>query len=325
MKKLLVCSAVSLGAALALVAAPAHAQDDVARKEAQNRLDEGLKLHDEGKDEEARQKFLQAYAVLKTANVLYDLARSEQLSRHEVDAIRHYKQYLRGTDPQITEQDRATVKGYIQELTARVGRVLVDAPAGTRLTIDGQTVEGEAPLSEPLDVAPGKHVVSGRRGEKSVTVEVTCTEGIVVTAVIKEEAIGSGGGEHRRRGFWTTGNTVGVLLGGVAIVAGGAGLFFWLDSKSKSDDINQLRATNPAGFCSADPTTPACQSLKDKIDSGHTSGTLGNVFFIGAGVTAAGALASFLFWPREKPRKEAAWVVPAVGPGTTGAAVVGQF
>ncbi|MBL8607731.1 MAG: hypothetical protein JNL38_10440, partial [Myxococcales bacterium] len=71
--------------------------DDFRRKEAEERFKEGLALHERGREEEARVKFEQAYAALKRANILFSLARSEQLTGRAVEAIGHYRMYL--SDP----------------------------------------------------------------------------------------------------------------------------------------------------------------------------------------------------------------------------------
>src|SRR5947209_14172033 len=90
----LVLSALAISALGAPATARAADPPSVEMREAEERFKEGLGLHDRGKDEEARAKFLQAWAVLKNPNVLFNLARSEQLSHHDVDAYVHYRAYL---------------------------------------------------------------------------------------------------------------------------------------------------------------------------------------------------------------------------------------
>jgi hypothetical protein len=81
MKRLLVPA---VFAASLVFATGAHAQQppqqDAATRDAMARFNEGLALHDQGKDEDARTKFLQAYAIVKRPSILFNLARSEQLS-----------------------------------------------------------------------------------------------------------------------------------------------------------------------------------------------------------------------------------------------------
>ena len=69
--------------------------DDTAVVEAQARFAEGLELADAGKHEPARLKFQQAWAVFKAPAVLYNLARSEQLTGHDLEALEHFKLFAR--------------------------------------------------------------------------------------------------------------------------------------------------------------------------------------------------------------------------------------
>src|SRR5215469_2914549 len=78
-------------AAILAAAVPARA-DDVTSKEAQARFEEGLVRVKDGDFEGARVSFAQAYAVLKKADILWNLALAEQKSGHPVEAIGHFKQ-----------------------------------------------------------------------------------------------------------------------------------------------------------------------------------------------------------------------------------------
>src|SRR4029079_7325109 len=79
---------------------------------AKTRFEEGLELADAGKHEPARLKFQQAYAVFKAPAVLYNLARSEQLTGHELEALEHFRLFLRvgATDVKITDAMREKAK-----------------------------------------------------------------------------------------------------------------------------------------------------------------------------------------------------------------------
>src|SRR5580658_4364798 len=169
--------------AAAILASPgALAQTDQATKEAESRFKEGLAHHDAGDEEGARLSFLQAYSVLKRPNILYNLARAEQLTGHPVEAIQHYKIFVE--DSAVVGGDRDTAKKRIVELTPFVGRVTFDAPTGAELWLDGQMLPGKAPLTEAVDVAPGTHTAQGRLGDVTKTVSVTCAAGQTATAKI---------------------------------------------------------------------------------------------------------------------------------------------
>src|SRR5688572_20109418 len=86
--------------------------DDAAVVEAKARFEEGLELADAGKNEPARLKFQQAYSVFKSPAVLYNLARSEQLTGHDLDALDHFRLFLKvgATDVKITDAMRDKAK-----------------------------------------------------------------------------------------------------------------------------------------------------------------------------------------------------------------------
>src|SRR3954469_11752093 len=89
---LLACFAVALSVPAFSSVARA---DDAAVAEAKARFEEGLELADAGKHEPARLKFQQAWAVFKAPAVLYNLARSEQLTGHDLEALEHFKLFAR--------------------------------------------------------------------------------------------------------------------------------------------------------------------------------------------------------------------------------------
>src|SRR3954469_14906902 len=106
---LLACFAV----ALAVPAFPGVARaDDAAVEEAKARFQEGLELADAGKPEPARLKFQQAWAVFKAPAVAYNLARAEQLTGHELEALEHFRMFLRvgATDVKVTDAMREKAK-----------------------------------------------------------------------------------------------------------------------------------------------------------------------------------------------------------------------
>src|SRR3954471_15097294 len=138
---LLACLTVALASVPALPRV-AHA-DDAAVAEAKARFEEGLDLADAGKHEPARLKFQQAYAVFKAPAVLYNLARSEQLTGHELEALEHFRLFLRvgTTDAKITDAMRDKAKQNSIELARKVGQVEIEVPSTARVSVDGKPLE----------------------------------------------------------------------------------------------------------------------------------------------------------------------------------------
>jgi len=312
-----------------------HAQGDAATREATARFREGLHLHDAGQDEDARLKFAQAYAVLHTPNILFNLARSEQLTGHSLEALDHYKQYLRDGDPKITGKDRDTAKLLIAELVRKVGHVTIDAPTGAKVTVDGAGLAGEAPFADPIDVTPGKHAIVAKMGDTTKNVDVVAGEGETVSARFvfadgplplptpppvpppppppAPEPPSSGA----KLG-------TAIALGGGAAVALGVGIAFVAVASGQESHVTQLQQGNTSYSC-FQSTSTRCSQLASDVSAHKTDVGVGAGLLVGGGALALGAVGALLFWP--SPRKDTAsvWVFPAVTPAGAGLGMMGRF
>ena len=142
---------------------------------------EGLALFAKKDFVTARQKFAEAYAKYPSPNSLLNLARSEQLSDHCVDAIAHYRAYIAlPENPRVSVRDRDSARTKLGECVAKVGRIRVDAPSSARVSIDGNAVIWTP--GEPIDVEPGVHRVDLAVATDSKTRSVNATAGEVATA-----------------------------------------------------------------------------------------------------------------------------------------------
>jgi hypothetical protein len=156
-----------------IITSRARAEDDpTTTAAARERFKEGVAHFDRKEYEKARAAFLQAYALKKHPAVLLNLAQSELRSGREHDAAKHFTQYLReATDGSAAERESAqtglsTARAAVIELT-----VTVDEP-GAEVLVDG-TPEGIAPLADPIFLLPGSHVLEAKKGEKSVTQNIS--------------------------------------------------------------------------------------------------------------------------------------------------------
>jgi hypothetical protein len=298
----------------------AHA-DDAAVVEAKARFEEGLELADAGKAEPARLKFQQAWAVFKAPAVLYNLARAEQLTGHDLEALEHFKLFLKvgATDAKITDAMRDKAKQNAAELAKKLGQVDIEVPPTARVSVDGKPLE-ETP-KEPVAVQPGRHTIEATFDGRVKSVTVECVAGNVVKAKIEFEAGGTAEppSEQRSSG-WSTGRIVTVSALAVGAVAGGV-LFFVFHGAAQSN-VDDSKALLNGGSClgvsNADCTKAA--GLKDDRDSNVT---LSTVSLVAGGVFAAGAVAAAVLWP--KSSKESARLVPNVAPGVAGASFIGSF
>jgi hypothetical protein len=325
----------------------ARAADDKAVRDAQARFNEGLARVKSGDFEAARISFEQAYVVIHKPDILWNLALAEEKSGHPLDALHHFKEL---TSTAAADTDRASAQKHVAGLMAQMGHIDVQAPAGTMVTVDGVQSAGVAPLPEPVDVTPGRHVVEGKLtdGTRSVTVDTAPGETARVTIEDTRPATPTATSPLTPTGPSTSTPTSAsastpagsppdadspsvptaklvttVSLGAAAILSIGAGAFFGLQSQSDANTAAGYRNQYPKDHC-VDPAAEGCSSWNDAVVSQNRDATISNVFYVAGGVLAAGSLATWLLWP--KPRASAAaWVVPAVGPSGASVGLGGRF
>jgi hypothetical protein len=336
---------------MVLLAAHARAADDPQMQEAMARFAEGNALHDAGREEEAYIKFTQAYAVYRRASVVFNLARTEQLTGRIVDAVAHYREYIAKPESETDANVRAKARANLVELAKRLGRIDVTAPAGSTLLVDGKSI-GIAPLGQPLDVLAGKHTIEARNVQGSKTREAIVVAGSIATVAFAHPetalppastskpattpasateaappAKDSVSADTNHKGFFTPKViTSGAIFLG-AIAGAGLGWYFGSASNSDSDRATELRSQlQNSGGCPPGATSSGCIDLQDTVDSQHREATLSKVFWITGGVLAIGALATWFMWPSQKSaRAGSLHVLPWMAAGVGGAAAVGSF
>lgn len=297
--------------AFLLFASPLRAADDAAQREAEARFQEGLALHDAGSYEQARLKFAQAYSVWPSPNVLFNLARTEQLTGREVDAIVHYRKFLReSADPRVKAQDIERAQAHVEALSKRVGHLKVDAPVDAILKVDGQRIE-----SSEVDVSPGRHAL------------VMVHRGLVQERVFDVNAgrIASISLLPEKKSDDSARVIVPIILLGSAVVAAGAGVGFLMASSSDRDHADDLRRRlpDPSGSC-ADGSASICQDIRDSVDAYALEHHLSTGLFIGAGALAVAGTATWLLWPKASSDSKRGVRVGPLGLGT-GVSVGGAF
>ena len=319
-------------ASVPLVPSVARA-DDAAVAEAKKRFDEGLELADTGKHEPARLKFQQAWSVFKAPAVLYNLARAEQLTGHELEALEHFKLFLKvaASDVKVTDAMRDKAKQNVSELAPKVGQVDIDVPPTARVTVDGKPLD-EMPR-EPVPVQPGRHRIEATFEGKVKSVSVDCAAGGVTKAKIDFDAGGAiTEPPHEGQESRGAGRVILPVVLGVAGLAGiGMGVGFASSSNSSRSDSEKLRRESP-GLCSP-PETAQCATYDSKRSDADSASTISAVGYIAGGVLLAGAVATFVFWPRPRERAgsstqkgiTAESLHPLIGNSTLGAGLEGRF
>lgn len=299
----------------------AHAQPDTARRDAEARFREGLSRVQSGDFASARVAFVQAYAVLKSADVLWNLALSELKSNHPLEALEHFEEYVR--DARTSEPDRARARRYIDELHGKVGRLAVDAPSGLTLVVDGRVLPQLTPLAVPIDVAPGEHFVEARLGDRSRMMRIQAAAGSVVALRFRADELATGGaagssgaasanGSAAANGASTTGPVepsneqprsetsryvVSGVLFGAGVVAAGTAVAFALSASSSKSDGDALLSAASDNAC-VRSSSPDCAAL----DAARRAELRSDGWALGLGITSgaliAGSAAAFFLWPR---------------------------
>jgi len=314
---------IALGAvvpASARADAPATVYSEAQRQEAEERWGEGRKLYEDGKIDEARLKYAQAFAVLQRTNILWNLAVAEFHSGRPLEALRHFKQFVRRPDALPDDVARATDK-YIPEATRQTSHVKVDASPGLEVLVDDEVQPGATPLREEIDVAPGTHTVVARWHDRTESKTIACPAGqtVVVRFEVQPGSTKVVAVYPKARTFVAAG------LGVAAVAATAVGVVFAMDSRSR-DDEKSVILLDP-GIC-RDRASPGCVAWQERLDAQQTSATLATAFYVGGGVLAAGALATYFLWPRAKTDGEGggrALVTPEISGTGAGLRLGGTF
>lgn len=334
--------------ALALLASsPAFAQSNAARAEALKRYNEGIALHDAGKEQDAYVKFAQAYAVLKTPPILFNLARTEQLTLRFVEAAAHFREYVALPEQAlIPKATRDKARAFLAELNAQLGHVALTAPAGASIVIDGRELAQRAPFTEDIDMMPGTRVIVARLGDNTASASVEVSAGSTTrvnlqfdarpapaptpapaapptapaaapTAAPERPAVVEESHATRDVLRWTS--------TGVAVVGISVGVGFMLAANSKDSDLSAYQVAHPRSCAGA--TGSACAEATSLQDDRDRSRTLSTVGFVVGGIGAAAAVATWFFWPNRggAASGRGTWVAPSVGVAGYGLQAGGRF
>lgn len=332
------------------VAGAAPAESDPAAVEAQARFDEGLARVKAGDFAAARVSFEQAYAVLHRPRILWNLALAEEKTGHLVEALAHFKQVAR--DPATSETDRVNGQMHIESLGKQTGHVEVLAPPGVTLSVDGGPVAGVTPLSEPLDVSVGHHVIEAvlPQGTKSLSVDAFPGQIAHVSfvstgdsappvvpppsaAVVPPPAIDEPPPVPSEAARPRSGNGARIAttatIGGLGVASIVLGVYFGVQSRNDANKAATYRSENPPDTCASPVSStlvPLCSAWNNAVQGQNREETASVAFYIAGGVLAAGAVATWFLWPRSADRSRAAfWVAPSVAPGMAAVGAGGAF
>jgi hypothetical protein len=298
----------------------------------------------------AAQDFAHAYREVPLPKYLWNLALSEFRSGAYWAAYGHLTQYK--MDPGAARENLAHVDDVLRHTEEHLGHLTVEAPAGFDVTVDGIPV-GAAPLPSAVVVDPDRsHDVTADRGASHLVAHVEAPGRANARVQLVEPTspptgaaaspLGTQGpeaaplhppGGEKPRSMAGRNITV-ISLAGLAAASVGVAVGFALTSRSEASTAANLRldlnadATRAglprASICSLRPALPDCANLSTAMQRQNSAAWISDAFYIGAGALAAGALATFLLWPRSSPRASA-WIVPSASPSSAGILVGGSL
>ena len=301
--------------------------------EAAQRLAEAQVLALESKWDQARLVFLQAYAIHPTSVVLWDLAVAEIKSDHSLDAAQHLQQYRK--HPNAEPAKLARLKEYLQRVHARLGRIQIDAPDATSLTVDGSRMDWS--VDEAVVLAPGEHDVVLTYGDQRQAQHVQLPAGLVTTLTLRAtppppepNATTPSSSVLDRMPYpdpglsaetpRSSGNlrTVTLIAGGSLTLASAVvGTVFTLKAASSSTNANDIGRTLGPATCTE--ASARCDALAKANDDTQAAHRVAGVGYVAAGVFGAATVATLLIW--RTPRRNS--VGMRVGP--TEVWLAGQF
>lgn len=307
----------------ALVLTPAVAFAGDSKAESDRLFREGLRLFEQKNFDAARAKFADAYGKFPSPNSLLNLARSEQLSDHCVDAVAHYRAYIAlPPNPRIATGDRGAAVLKLNECYAKIGRIEVHAPVGAHVTIDGLAIAWTP--GEPVDVAPGPHRVELGVGTETKTRVAAPVQGEVASVqwdeppppepvkpvepppappvapppppVVAQPAPTPTEPPivWKTTTRWPTVKVAGAIgLGVFAIGSFIAGPSFLAASLSSARSADALAAKLGASGC-ANASTPECVTLQGERSDQSTFGALSATFFVLGTLAVVGSVVVML-------------------------------
>lgn len=166
-------------------------QQDKVTEVARAKFMEGVAAFDAKRYAEARDLFLQAYAMKRHPAVLLNLGLSEvRIGEADVGA-NHLQQFLREHE-QATPQQKQNARDGINEAkkTAAYVIAIVDTD-GASVLVDGEVV-GQSPLADPVFVKPGEHDFEARADGKVIRTKIQAKVGLMASAQLN---LRSGGAE----------------------------------------------------------------------------------------------------------------------------------
>jgi hypothetical protein len=156
--------------ALAGVASPAaRADDDAQKAAAKAKLGEGARLLESGDYAPALEKFQEAYRLVPSPKIFYNIGLADVGLARYPDALRAFERFVAEAS-NAAPATLAEARGQIENLRAKVALVDVEcSEKGTEIIVDGRS-HGKTPLAETIYLDPGEHRLLAQASEGAAPV-----------------------------------------------------------------------------------------------------------------------------------------------------------
>lgn len=171
-----------------VVASTAAAQEPTAEE----LLEHGVALREDGRDGEALEIFQRAYRTEPSGHAMTQIALAEQALGRLVDAEAHLTEALASTSDRFVRRNRALLEQALDEIRAQLTDLTVTGgPDGAELLVDG-TLRGRLPLPGTIRVQAGTaHVEVRAEGYQPFTRELIVEAGTPPALAVTLEPVPS--------------------------------------------------------------------------------------------------------------------------------------
>ena len=306
--------------ALSLLIAPAFAEPTAGdRALAQSLFDEGKALMNEGKYAEACPKLAESQRIDPGTGTLLNLAVCHEKEGKTATAWADFNDAL----TQSKKDGRADREGFAREhiaaLEPKLSRLKINVSGDVEVKLDGAKI-GKAAWGSAVPVDPGKHTIEasaankkpwtgsidvGPDGDKKEISVPALEDAPVVSTTKPTVATDDTKGSGRK--------TIGLVVGGVGVVALGVGTVFGLRASSKWGERND--------HC----TAAGCDAQAVNAYKDAKSAALLADIGLAVGVVAIGAGVVLFVTAPSSEKTTAVHVVPSVSTNAGGLSVLGSF
>jgi hypothetical protein len=297
----------------------------------------GAALYDQRQYERAEEAFLAAWVLKKHFQIAGNLGRCEMKLGKFRNATEHLALFLKELPPSGSEEERTRTQALFDEARAKVAVVKIGVDVtGAEVRVDGQAI-GAAPLAAEVFVEPGKRTIEAtHEGYDDARKVIEVTAGDATTVSLRLQPRFSR--EPERPSPLAAVPPIvepaprtlapAVILGGVALAAGGVGVGFLVAAGNKTSAADGLLAKvrtreQTEIVC---PMAMECAEIRASRSAHDMDVGIGRgLLIVGGAALAAGV--TYALWPsRGAVRSEARMsLVPMVSTAGSGVWMRGAF